>query len=360
MTYRLFQPMKQVRRIATAFLLLGLCQALPVKASDTPWTKAKIQINGTVLTLPVADTKEKSSRGLMGRADLAEDDGMIFPLYARGIWMKDCLTDLDIVFVTQPPYGPLSDWKVDHIVTATKPAPGSDDATLPFYLPTGTYPQSVFDSAFSADNKDFFCGNEAMYRLFGTLGLVIELKPGWAARHGVKVGDVVKVLDVDHRPAAHPWQMKIKNIPLDVEVSAAWELASSDADSPSRFALKGQQIKAFFGPMPGLWMKGMSAPVDLVFIQFGSVNNPLDPGKVVAWYAAKPMGDQVKDDDQQVYTAVGVFKQKDIPVGSPTWKKAWMTTGTLLVMPAGWVNAHGIKVGDDVSCATLPVIRKDK
>lgn len=342
----------------SAFLLIGVCQADSPKAADTPWTKAKIQIKDSVLTLPVADTPDKSELGLMGRANVAEDDGMIFPVHARSIWMKDCLTDLDIIFVSQPPYGQLSEWKVDYIVTASRPSPDSSDDTLPLYLPSGIHSQSEVNNAFRADGKDSFCGNENTYRLFGSPGLVIELKPGWATRHGVKTGDVVRVLDVKLPSSAHAsshiYRLKINNTSLDAEASSTTKLTCSDADSPSRFALKGHLAKAFIGPIPGLWMKGMSAPVDLVFIKFGSMNFPLDPGKVLACYSAKPMGDHVKDENQLVYTAVGVFKQKNIPVGSPTWKKAWMATGMLLEVPAGWAAEHGIKVGNDVSLAGFP------
>jgi len=66
-------------------------------------------------------------RGLMGRASLPADGGMlfVFPDNARrAFWMKNCLIDLDIIFLDGLGY-------VTAVHTMTAPAPGTPDERLP-------------------------------------------------------------------------------------------------------------------------------------------------------------------------------------------------------------------------------------
>ncbi len=70
-------------------------------APKKPLTE-KIKIGGETFTLEVAADYAKRSKGLSGRKEVAADKGMIF-VYQRakvlGFWMKDCLTDIDIMYL---------------------------------------------------------------------------------------------------------------------------------------------------------------------------------------------------------------------------------------------------------------------
>ena len=62
----------------------------------------KIPIAGESFTFEIADDAWERARGLSGRKRLGKDEGMLFA-YARpeilGYWMKNCLIDIDIVYV---------------------------------------------------------------------------------------------------------------------------------------------------------------------------------------------------------------------------------------------------------------------
>lgn len=70
-------------------------------APKKPLTE-KIKIGGETFTLEVAADYAKRSKGLSGRKEVASDKGMIF-VYQRAkilsFWMKDCLTDIDIMYL---------------------------------------------------------------------------------------------------------------------------------------------------------------------------------------------------------------------------------------------------------------------
>lgn len=64
-------------------------------------TEAKIEINGNIYTVEVANTQEKRSKGLMFRKKLPEDSGMLFVFSYedyRYFYMKNTLIPLDIAF----------------------------------------------------------------------------------------------------------------------------------------------------------------------------------------------------------------------------------------------------------------------
>ena len=63
--------------------------------------KAKIEINGNVYTVEIANTQEKRSKGLMFRKSLPADSGMLFVFSYedyRYFYMKNTLIPLDIAF----------------------------------------------------------------------------------------------------------------------------------------------------------------------------------------------------------------------------------------------------------------------
>jgi hypothetical protein len=65
-------------------------------------TRIKIPVAAESFTFEVADDSWERARGLSGRERLARNEGMLF-VYPHGevlgYWMKNCLIDIDIVYV---------------------------------------------------------------------------------------------------------------------------------------------------------------------------------------------------------------------------------------------------------------------
>ena len=62
----------------------------------------KVTIKGRAFTLEVAADAASIERGLMNRETIPQGTGMIFifpDAQPRNFWMKDCLTDIDIMFL---------------------------------------------------------------------------------------------------------------------------------------------------------------------------------------------------------------------------------------------------------------------
>jgi hypothetical protein len=120
----------------------------------------RVKVGPAEASVAVAATPEERARGLMGRADLAPDEGMlfIFPSPARqSFWMKDTPAALSIAFVT--PDGRIAE--IQHM------APGSLE-------------RHVSES-------------EAL--------MALEMPAGWFDRKGVKPGDRI-IVPQDAMPAA--------------------------------------------------------------------------------------------------------------------------------------------------------------
>ena len=64
------------------------------------YPRVQVTIGMHVIQAEVADTKARKTRGLSGRKELREGEGMLFP-YAQanrpGFWMYDMHFDIDIV-----------------------------------------------------------------------------------------------------------------------------------------------------------------------------------------------------------------------------------------------------------------------
>ncbi len=131
-------------------LSTALGQELPIEA--------EVKIGDQVIQLEVAKTLEQQAIGLMYRKELADNRGMLFPFDSPrlvGFWMKNCLINLDMVF--------LRDGKVEAISMDVPPCTKE---------PCPTYGPGV------------------------PIDQVIELRGGRADELGLKVGDrlVVKYL----------------------------------------------------------------------------------------------------------------------------------------------------------------------
>ena len=113
------------------------------------------------ITLEVADNSFLQSIGLSGREYLEENHGMIF-IYDGEIekltfWMKDTLIPLDMIFFN-------SDFEVVHII---------EDVPICEQDPCPTYTSP----------------EKAQY--------VVELNAGWAERHDLEKGDILKFKVLD-------------------------------------------------------------------------------------------------------------------------------------------------------------------
>lgn len=89
--------------VLSAFLALGLTSAGAVQAQtpqQLPVTPLKI--GSHVIQAEVADTEDERSQGLMFRASMPEDHGMLFVFEQPGqycFWMKNTLIPLAIAFI---------------------------------------------------------------------------------------------------------------------------------------------------------------------------------------------------------------------------------------------------------------------
>jgi uncharacterized protein len=121
---------------------------------------AQIVIKGQTILLEVAKTQEEHSIGLMNRTNLPKDRGMVFvfanPSPVR-FWMKNTLIPLDMIF--------MSNGVVKYISAATPPCKAD---------PCPSY---------GSDQKT-------------DIDRVIELRSGRAAELKLKVGDRVKIQDI--------------------------------------------------------------------------------------------------------------------------------------------------------------------
>lgn len=120
----------------------------------------ELQINEAKLKVEIADTKEKRSKGLGGRANLAEDEGMLFVFPKSDkypFWMKGLSFPIDFVWIR-------GDKVVDILANVPSPSPGQSDESLPIYS--------------SKEEVD----------------KVLEVNSGAVQRLNIKVGDSVKIL----------------------------------------------------------------------------------------------------------------------------------------------------------------------
>lgn len=128
--------------------LIAQGQILPVTA--------EVQLGDQIIGLEVAQTPQQQAIGLMARASLADDRGMLFPFEpARPVsfWMKNVLIPLDMVFVYN-----------GEIVAIASNVPPCETNPCPTYGP----------------------GQQA-------IDYVIELRGGLAEELGIEAGDPVEI-----------------------------------------------------------------------------------------------------------------------------------------------------------------------
>lgn len=123
---------------------------------------AHAKIAGRDVKLEVTRTVREQALGLMYRTSLADDRGMLFsfnPPQNVRFWMKNCRIPLDMVF--------LKDGVVKYIAPNVPPC---QKDPCPHYGPTPAH---------------------------GLIDQVIELRGGWVAEYGLKVGSVISLEFLD-------------------------------------------------------------------------------------------------------------------------------------------------------------------
>jgi hypothetical protein len=143
---------------AVSLLIVFLCY-LGLRLWGMHWPKMDLELRDQQLHVLVANTVNHQIKGLGGRKDLGEYDGMIFIYnsYSRlGFLMRDMRFPIDIIW--------LKDAKVVDFVQKVQPEPGVKEIDLQRY-----YPRTEANA-------------------------VLELSAGWAEKNGLKIGDQLTVL----------------------------------------------------------------------------------------------------------------------------------------------------------------------
>lgn len=87
------------RRIETILVVL---MALPALGAAQGLSKVPLYLKSKEIQVEVAKTPEERAKGLMGRATLGENEGMLFIFEKEdyhGFWMKNTLIPLSIAFM---------------------------------------------------------------------------------------------------------------------------------------------------------------------------------------------------------------------------------------------------------------------
>ena len=154
--------MNILKHASIFFLLL----VLPTGCGCENGPTETIEISKQVFVLEVVSDEASIARGLGGRAELAPDQGMLFVFPSnlpRRFWMKDCLIDIDIMFLD-----PLGRITAIHTMKAEPPR-GADETQADYEQRLTRYPTSL----------------GAQY--------AIELQSGRIKELGLEIGDKVQL-----------------------------------------------------------------------------------------------------------------------------------------------------------------------
>jgi uncharacterized membrane protein (UPF0127 family) len=122
----------------------------------------KVEIAGKIIKVEIADTAELQERGLSGRENLKNDEGMLF-IFSKSsrnyFWMKEMNFPIDIVWLVPSEAGIDETFKVIYIKENVLPS---------------SYPESFGPNV---DSK-----------------YVLEVNSGFSEKNNLKVGEIVKFL----------------------------------------------------------------------------------------------------------------------------------------------------------------------
>lgn len=122
---------------------------------------SKLRVGNTLISVDVADTPSKRSKGLSGRESIEENYGMLFVFdqpSQRVFWMKGMNIPLDFIWIN-------GERVVDLTSNVPSPQPGTPNEQLPRY----------------SSNQP--------------IDKVLEVKAGSITRHNIKIGDKVELLN---------------------------------------------------------------------------------------------------------------------------------------------------------------------
>lgn len=149
-------------KLLKIFLMIAVISACSEKKNTDPLTVVKQDGGEVVYQAELAQTHEELSNGLMNRATLAANSGMIFDLSnvpaPTAMWMKDTKIPLDMLFIDK-------DGTIFWIYENAEP-----DSTKMIVAP---YPAAA----------------------------VLELNGGDVAKNGIQIGDTVKHKLLQPKPA---------------------------------------------------------------------------------------------------------------------------------------------------------------
>lgn len=145
-----------------AYLLFFLLACNAALSYAEPLRTRTIELAGQILQVEIADQPETRNRGLMGRQELNEGEGMLFIFpkaeYLR-FWMKNTLIPLSIGFFN-------ANKKLLNILDMDPPAPGSQS-----YL---------------------------IYKSKAPAVYALEVPQGWFQKHQIRPGAKFSFLDQDN------------------------------------------------------------------------------------------------------------------------------------------------------------------
>ncbi|HUW24213.1 MAG TPA: DUF192 domain-containing protein [Patescibacteria group bacterium] len=143
--------------VSLVFCLVSLSLWLVFKPRTAP--SIKVMVAGKTLEVEVAQTLAEREKGLSERTSLCSNCGMLFLFDKPGVypfWMRKMYFDIDIIWI--------KDSRVVEI-TAGARCPAKEEFDVP---------KTIYQSQVPVDK-------------------VLEVKAGWAAGNGIKVGDEVSI-----------------------------------------------------------------------------------------------------------------------------------------------------------------------
>lgn len=135
----------------------------PSPAPDKNYQPDQIKIGSAIVTIELADSEEKRTKGLSGRESLPEDQGMLFVFSnpdRYSFWMKEMKIPLDIIWI-------INGKVIGYEENVSIPVEGVADASLPLYTP----PEAVI--------------------------AVLEVNAGFVKDNQIKIGDAVEFADLE-------------------------------------------------------------------------------------------------------------------------------------------------------------------
>lgn len=160
-----------VNKLLIKFIIMGCCMLLFALATGCEHSlnvklTERVNIAGETFNLEIAADSYSRTRGLMERANLEDDGGMLFVFHneqAQQFWMGYCLFDIDVLFLDS-----------NGVITATH--------EMKCELPIGDDESEI---SYRSRMIDYQSKLPAQF--------AIEIRGGWLARLNVNSGDKIEL-----------------------------------------------------------------------------------------------------------------------------------------------------------------------